>query len=173
MKIYTDGGCINNGLKTAKAAYAAYSPNGGAFKELSGLLRPYNYILTFGKINVGPQLMPPTNIRAEMFAIIMALNVVKHRYGSQEIEIITDSEFTINVLTKWLPEWEKKNIVHKKANTDLLYLIGDLYKFHKVKLTHQKSHTNEKTENARGNNYVDALVTKALNTFVDYGPLII
>ena len=44
-----------------------------------------------------------TNIRMEGSAILEALKVL----SGEEAEIWTDSEFWINVLTKWAPGWEK------------------------------------------------------------------
>ena len=38
--------------------------------------------------------------------------------------IITDSEFWINVITKWSNNWIKKNLVFEKKNIDLVYHIN-------------------------------------------------
>jgi ribonuclease HI len=38
--------------------------------------------------------------------------------------IITDSEFWINVITKWCNNWIKKNIVMDKKNIDIIYYIN-------------------------------------------------
>lgn len=46
-----------------------------------------------------------TNIRMEGFAIIAALQDA----GKQPCEIYTDSEFWINVITKWSIAWEKND----------------------------------------------------------------
>jgi ribonuclease HI len=40
--------------------------------------------------------------------------------------IITDSEFWINVITKWCNNWIKKDIVLEKKNIDLIYYINYL-----------------------------------------------
>src|SRR3982751_1943194 len=45
-----------------------------------------------------------TNIRMEGYALLSAL---KHAAG-QRCTIYTDSEFWINVITKWAPGWEAK-----------------------------------------------------------------
>lgn len=44
-----------------------------------------------------------TNIRMEGFALGMAMKLA----GEEECEIHTDSEFWVNVLTKWAPKWKE------------------------------------------------------------------
>ena len=44
-----------------------------------------------------------TNIRMEGSALIAAIKYT----GDEPCEIHTDSEFWVNVLTKWAPTWEK------------------------------------------------------------------
>ena len=165
MKVFTDGGCIGNGTSKARAAYGVYFVK-GPYKQVCGLLRPNNYYLKDGELKFGVQTVSPTNIRAEMFAIITALLIIKKKCGKSNIEIVTDSEFTINVLTKWIGNWIANNLIFDKANPDLLLIIHELYNFHNVKLTHQRSHVKgDKSENVVGNNYVDNIVKNALKTF--------
>ena len=45
-----------------------------------------------------------TNIRMEGMALIAAMQLA----GAEECEIHTDSEFWVNVLTKWAPGWAAK-----------------------------------------------------------------
>ena len=52
-----------------------------------------------------------TNIRMEAEAMIAAIEYA----GDEPCEIHTDSEFWINVLTKWAPSW-KKNDWHKASD---------------------------------------------------------
>ena len=63
-----------------------------------------------------------TNIRMEGLAIMAAL---KDANGS-ECQIKTDSEFWINVLTKWAPNWEK-NGWQKKGGIKNLDIVQPLY----------------------------------------------
>ena len=80
-----------------------------------------------------------TNIRMEGQAMIAAIKYA----GSEECEIHTDSEFWINVLTKWAPAWAK-NGWHKKSgpikNLDIVQELYDLYQTHEVKLIWVKGH---------------------------------
>ena len=83
-----------------------------------------------------------TNIRMEGFAIIAAL---KHAAG-QPCEIYTDSEFWINVITKWSLSWEK-NDWHKKngpiMNLDIVQEVCPLYRSSQAKLVWVRGHNND------------------------------
>ena len=64
-----------------------------------------------------------TNIRMEGFAIMAAL---KHS-GGQECSIYTDSEFWINVITKWAPGWEVKGWKKKGGEIKNLDIVQEVY----------------------------------------------
>jgi ribonuclease HI len=65
-----------------------------------------------------------TNIRMEGMALAAA---IKHGAGSgEEYKIWTDSEFWVNVLTKWAPTWEK-NGWQKRGGIKNLELVKELY----------------------------------------------
>lgn len=80
-----------------------------------------------------------TNVRMEGAAMIAAI-----KYAREEgCEIHSDSEFWINVLTKWAPGW-KANGWRKKTgeikNLDLVQELYELYSTHEVKLVWEKGH---------------------------------
>lgn len=64
-----------------------------------------------------------TNIRMEGFALADALEYL----DGEEGEIYTDSEFWINVLTKWAPGWERKGWKKKGGEIKNLELVRKLY----------------------------------------------
>lgn len=64
-----------------------------------------------------------TNIRMEGFALADALEYL----DGEEGEIYTDSEFWINVLTKWASGWEKKGWKKKGGEIKNLELVQKLY----------------------------------------------
>lgn len=70
-----------------------------------------------------PSAKETTNIRMEGFAIMAALQDA----NSQKCQIRTDSEFWINVLTKWAPTWEI-NDWRKKGGIKNLDIVQPLYK---------------------------------------------
>lgn len=83
-----------------------------------------------------------TNIRMEGRAMIAAIE-----YAAGEPCVIhSDSEFWINVLTKWAPTW-KRNGWRKKGgeikNLDLVKRLFELYQSNPVKLVWVKGHAGQ------------------------------
>jgi ribonuclease HI len=96
-----------------------------------------------------------TNIRMEGKAILAAL---KDADGA-ECEIFTDSEFWINVITKWAPGWEAKG--WKKSggpikNLDIVQEVYPLYQQSNAILTWVRGH-----EGDTGNEMADEWANKA------------
>lgn len=82
-----------------------------------------------------------TNIRMEGFAI---LNALKHAEG-RECEIYSDSEFWINVITKWSLAWEANGWKKKNGpimNLDIVQQVCPLYRQSKAKLVWVRGHNN-------------------------------
>jgi ribonuclease HI len=83
-----------------------------------------------------------TNIRMEGFAIIAALKDA----AGQPCQIYTDSEFWINVITKWSIAWEAKG--WKKSggeikNLDIVKEVCPLFRESKATLTWVRGHNND------------------------------
>ena len=82
-----------------------------------------------------------TNIRMEGTALKEAMNYAAAHHES--LEIHTDSEFLVNVLTKWAPAWEKNGWQKKSGpikNLDLVQELYQLYQDNDVKLIWVKGH---------------------------------
>ncbi len=80
-----------------------------------------------------------TNIRMEGLAIIAALKDA----GGAECTIFTDSEFWINVITKWSLAWERNNWVKKGGeikNLDIVKEVCPLYRSSRATLTWVRGH---------------------------------
>ena len=80
-----------------------------------------------------------TNIRMEGLALIAAMEYA----GEEGCEIHSDSEFWINVLTKWAPSWELKGWRKAKGeikNLDLVKKAYRLYNTWDVKLVWVQGH---------------------------------
>lgn len=78
-----------------------------------------------------------TNIRMEGEAMAAAISELS------EVEIHTDSEFWINVLTKWAPGWEANGWTKKNGeikNLDLVKRLYELYQNNNVKLVWVRGH---------------------------------
>lgn len=80
-----------------------------------------------------------TNIRMEGCAMIAAIKYA----GEEGCEIHSDSEFWINVLTKWAPTWQANGWKKKTGpikNLDLVQELYELYCDHDVKLVWVRGH---------------------------------
>ena len=124
MKIYVDGGCRNNGRPGAVAAAAAVvKRRWGKRKEFRRCLLREPY--------------PPTNQRAEITAIILALEVGLKRYGElhsspyMKVTIYSDSKYVIGCMTEWIPKWRRngwRNAAgNPVANQDLIKEAAELH----------------------------------------------
>ena len=84
-----------------------------------------------------------TNIRMEGKAMIAAINYANGR----ECEIHSDSEFWINVLTKWASGWKKNGWKKKTGEIKNLELVKELYELYEanpVKLIWVRGHVGTK-----------------------------
>lgn len=83
-----------------------------------------------------------TNIRMEGFALIAALKDSK----GEPCEIYTDSEFWINVITKWGPAWAANGWKKKSGpimNLDIVQEVCPLYQRSQATLIWVRGHNNE------------------------------
>jgi ribonuclease HI len=82
-----------------------------------------------------------TNIRMEGFAIMAAL---KHAAGEPCV-IYTDSEFWVNVITKWSIAWERNGWQKKGGaikNLDIVQELCPLYRSSRAELKWVRGHNN-------------------------------
>lgn len=96
-----------------------------------------------------------TNIRMEGLAIKTALEDA----AGAPCEIFTDSEFWINVITKWAPGWEAKGWKKKGGeikNLDIVQAVYPLYQQSQAKLTWVRGH-----EGDEGNELADEWANRA------------
>lgn len=96
-----------------------------------------------------------TNIRMEGYALMAAL---KHA-GNTSCKIYTDSEFWINVITKWGPNWQANGWRKKGGeikNLDIVREICLLYQASKAEVIWVRGHNNDV-----GNELADEWANKA------------
>jgi len=96
-----------------------------------------------------------TNIRMEGWAIVAALKDA----NGEPCEIYTDSEFWINVITKWSLAWEANGWVKKGGeikNLDIVKTACELYKKSQAKLIWTRGHVGDP-----GNELADQNANKA------------
>lgn len=99
--------------------------------------------------------MNSTNIRMEGRALLEALK----DEIENECTIYTDSEFWINVITKWAPTWEANGWRKKGSeikNLDLVMELHSTYKLSKANLEWVRGH-----EGDEGNELADSWANKA------------
>lgn len=82
-----------------------------------------------------------TNIRMEGMALVAALKLA----GGEACSIRTDSEFWINVITKWAPGWESKGWVKKGGikNLDIVQEVYQLYQNSSAELVWVRGHSGD------------------------------
>ncbi len=121
VDIYTDGACSGNPGRGGVGAVLIY---GRHKKELScGFLRT-------------------TNNRMEIFAVIMALRILKEPC---EVMLYSDSQYVVNAINKgWVYKWKKNNWMRtakeKALNVDLWKELLELLDIHSVTFNWVKGH---------------------------------
>ena len=105
---------------------------------------PGGYAVVSGGVPIalGSEDDETTNIRMEGRALIAALTLA----GDAKVIIHTDSEFWINVITKWSLTWEKNNWTKKGGqikNLDLVRLVCPLYRKSQAELHWVRAHNND------------------------------
>jgi ribonuclease HI len=132
LKLYTDGSCSPN-------------PGPGGFSVIEN-----NTPVALGRDS------DSTNIRMEGLALIEAIKYADGR----ECEIHTDSEFWINVVTKWAPGWKekgwKKSTKGEIQNLDIVKELFELHRNSNSKLIWVKAHNGHD-----GNELADEWANKA------------
>lgn len=143
--IYTDGACRGNHADCNVGAWAYRLEYGDKVKE--------GYMATRNTTN---------NIQ-EMTAIIEALKCIKLEWRNIRVEVMSDSNYCINGITKWRHNWKRKN--WKKSDgkpVENLYLWVELDKllstFSNIDFIKVKGHSGHK-----GNERVDYLCNYAMD----------
>ena len=132
--VFTDGSCKPN-RKSPKdrGGYA------GVFSQ-----GPFRDLTIYGSLAIKPHFA--TNIRAEGQAIIAVLEFIgsdKNIDSWTECVIVTDSEFWINMITKYMPVWPEEKFKQKENHdmtTKLWRLWKTLMSTRELSLHHTYSH---------------------------------
>lgn len=112
MKIYVDGGCRGNGQPGAIGAAAA------VFQFKWGKQRAWTRVL--------PRHPRPTNQRAEITAIILALELALERYRNLDsypwidVKIYSDSKYAVNCMNVWMDKWSNSKSITQSSNAESL-----------------------------------------------------
>lgn len=105
-------------------------------------------------VALGSEDAETTNIRMEGQALIAAMK----RANGAACHIHSDSEFWVNVLTKWAPAWQQKGWTKKGGikNLDLVQEAFGLYQDSKAELVWVRGHNGDE-----GNEIADEWANKA------------
>lgn len=106
-------------------------------------------------VALGSEQGDTTNIRMEGFALIAAMLEA----DGAACEINTDSEFWINVITKWAPGWEARGWTKKGGDIKNLDLVREAYRLYgqsQAKLVWVRGHVGHE-----GNELADTWANKA------------
>lgn len=149
--VFTDGACSGNGTSKAFGGIGIHFPN----KELPDLNKAYRLESVC------------TNQRCELYAILIALRYIhsKLNLANHKVIIKSDSGYSINCITKWVPKWHKNGwlTTDRKPvmNRDLIEPIYQFYKTYNVSFQHVFAHTKGSDFDSVANDVADRLACKA------------
>ena len=141
LTYYTDGSCSPN-------------PGPGGFSVIKNM-QPH----------IAGHELESTNIRMEGSALIAAM---KDSAG-EECQIYTDSEFWINVITKWAPGWAAKEWKKKGGEIKNLEIVKEaytLYQKSKATLTWVRGHEGD-PGNELADEWANIARSKRLDGYID------
>ena len=154
--VYTDGACRNNGKASAISSIGIYFSNRN--------LQKIDNVSEILKVSGVSKISKHTNNIAELTAINKSLTSIKENNIKLPVHLYTDSEYSLNVLTKWYPKWTEKQKQTKK-NVPLIKDTFELCMDVNPKIHHIKAHTNLQDEHSLGNAIADQLANDALDKF--------
>jgi ribonuclease HI len=161
MRVFTDGACSHNGRPGAKAGYAIWFPDHADLSEAARL----------------SDKEPQTNQRAELTAIARSVVILDEK-GFHDVDIVlyTDSDYSINCLTKWIPGWISRGW-KTSAGGDVLHrdLIEEtskrLSKFKSHRFIHVRAHTGGTDDLSKNNDVVDRMARGTIDDTVKDVPV--
>jgi len=149
INVYTDGACINNGKKNARAGFGVY------FGEND----PRNASESY----TGKQ----TNNVAEMLAVVKAMTILKEEIENGEhIRIFTDSVYAMRCCSTYGEKCYKKYWSKGKlGNIPNEAIVQAAYSFCKehdnIEFIHVLAHTGKNDKHSIGNHHADRLANEA------------
>ena len=145
ITVYTDGSCLGNGRSRAKGGIGVFF----GFDDSRNVSEPFRD--------------NPTNQRAELAALIRALEIVGE---TERVTIYTDSRYSIDCVLKFSRGWIRNGWKTAKGepvkNQDLLKPLLDLMR-PGVSLIHIRAHTGRTDQHSIGNSQADRLAVEGSN----------
>ena len=120
-----------------------------------------------------PSTESQTNQRAELAAIHKATLILEENgFHDEDVVVYTDSDYSINCLTKWISGWVARGW-KTSAGGDVLHrdLIEGtsrrLSKFKSYRFVHVRSHTGKEDDLSKNNDVVDRMARKTVDDTVE------
>lgn len=149
LHVYTDGSCPNNGRKDSVGGCGIHFDT-DEYEDVSHRLEDN-----------------ATNNRAELMAIKMAIIILMNDIlDGRDIELYTDSEYSIKALTEYGDMQSKRGWKTTKGenvlNMELIRPSYDIFQRYKnIRLFHVRAHTGKKDKHSIGNDLADNLAWTA------------
>lgn len=151
LEIYTDGSLVKKD-GNIYCGYGIYFPN----HEYKSISRKFTH-------------EPITNNRAELYAILKSIvlanminlkRIKNEQVEIKQVNIYSDSEYSVKTFNEWLPKWKKTLKEYK--NPDIINEIEKHIKVapFKVNFKHVRAHTGKKDIHSISNDIVDELAKK-------------
>jgi ribonuclease HI len=155
--VWTDGACIHNGYPNARTGIGVF------FSEES----PFN-------LSEPLPGEPQTNQRAELYAVIRALQQVREGLegsfaGTKKLVVYSDSSYTVNIMNHWIHGWMRRSWKQSEGkpvkNKDLIQQLWGLHSklkdstsINTIEYIHVKGHAGE-----YGNTQADQLASLGIS----------
>lgn len=144
LEAFTDGSAINNGRNNIKSGIGIYFME-DTLENVS--INCSSYLKSNQQFNI----LKPTNNVAELLAILIAIEKMiefsVNYLTSTTFIIYSDSEYSINSITKWCKGWKKNNWKKKGnleiKNVEIIKTIYNYYLNYKIRFVHVNSHMPE------------------------------
>ena len=145
INIFTDGSFTKKGKKI-NCGYGIYFPN----KEYKQISRNFAH-------------EPITNNRAELYAILKSItisNIINKKNKVSNINIYTDSEYSVKTINIWYKQWQQNGKKYLNADIiDDIILAINTSPFI-TKIIHVSAHTGKKDFLSSSNEEADKLAKK-------------
>jgi len=161
VTVFTDGSCMrqkdNKGKEFLSCGYGIYYPN----KELPNVSRALKND-------------PPTNNRAELQAIYVAIIQVKKKYDFNKLIIYSDSKYCIQALTEYVKVWRvngwKTSKKQPVENQDIIKPLDNMITKLKDKVifVHVRAHTKKQDAISLNNDMADKLAKWGAEKSIPY-----
>lgn len=145
--VFTDGACPSNGMQS-RVTVAGVGAWFGPEHEWN-VSEPFPY----------PN---PTNQRAEIYAIIRALEQCGDPLPERNITVVTDSKYCEMIVNRWASKWKRNGWKTAAGatvkNRELIEEMVRLCRLHRVKIQHVRGHAGN-----LGNEMADDLAVRGAN----------